>query len=77
MSTPSDNAVEGMFNIKDQSAYMPGFVATGMVAIIQTVTPLLLAQLWKKNDLDMDVNNPWYSYAWKAMQSGGVVAFGL
>ena len=56
---------------------MGGFVATGLVAIAQTVTPLLLAQLWKKNDIDMDVNNPWFSHAWKAMQATGVIGYGL
>ena len=67
MSTPVDANVEGIFSIKDQSAYMPGFVATGILAIVQTCAPLLIAQLYKKDDFMMDVWNPWYTYAWKSM----------
>ena len=66
------------YSIKDPEDYVGGFVATGIVAIVQTVTPLLLAQLWKKDDLAADIgSNPWYSWAWKGMQAGGVVAYGL
>ena len=58
--------------------YLGGFIATGAVAIVQTVTPLLVAQLWKKDDLVAgELTNPWITYMWKAMQAGGVVGFGL
>ena len=71
----SDN---GLYKIGTPQDYLGGYLATGFIAIVQTVTPLLLAQLWRKDDLDMDINmNPWYNYAWKAMQAGGVVAYGL
>ena len=43
---PSD--VEGIFNIKDQSAYLGGFIATGVMAIAKTAAPLLVYQLWGK-----------------------------
>ena len=66
-----------LYAIKDQSDYLPGYIATGLMAIAQTVTPLMVYQLWKKNDLTMDTGNMWYQYSWKAMQAGGVVCFGL
>ena len=66
-----------LYSIKDPEDYVGGFVATGIVAIIQTITPLLLGQLWKKNDIKMSGHNPWIAYAWKAMQAGGVVSYGL
>ena len=50
---------------------------TGFIAIVQAVTPLLLGQLWKKDDLLLAGQNPWFAYAWKAMQAGGMVAYGL
>ena len=66
------------YNVKEPEDYLGGFVATGIVAIVQTVTPLLVAQLWKKEDREIsEAYNPWYSYAMKAMQAGGVVGFGL
>ena len=66
------------YTVKDPEDYLGGFVATGIVAIVQTVTPLLIAQLWKKESREISgAFNPWYSYAMKAMQAGGVVAFGL
>ena len=66
------------YTVKDPEDYIGGFVATGLVAIIQTVTPLLIGQLWKKDDREITQStNPWYTYAWKAMQAGGVVSFGL
>ena len=66
------------YTVKDPEDYIGGFVATGIVAIIQTVTPLLIGQLWKKDDREItQFTNPWYTYAWKAMQAGGVVSFGL
>ena len=34
--------VAGLFTIQDQSFYLGGFVATGVFAIIQTITPLLI-----------------------------------
>ena len=74
MSTPAD---EGIFNIKDQKEYLGGFVGTGIMAIVQTVFPLLVIQLWRKNDLDNDVNNPWLKYAAQAAQANGVVSYGF
>ena len=67
---------DGIFNIKDQKEYLGGFIGTGVMAIVQTVTPLLVYQLAFKSSLKYDGNNPWYQYAWKAMQAGGVVAYG-
>ena len=66
-----------MYSIKEPSDYMGGFVATGMMAIVQTITPLLVGQLWKRDDLQKAGYNPWFAYAWKAMQAGGTIAFGL
>ena len=63
MSTPADG---GIFNIKDQSEYLGGFIGTGIMAIVQTVFPLLVYQLWKKDNIGQDVNNMWYQYAWQA-----------
>ena len=74
MSTPADG---GIFNIKDQSEYLGGFVGTGIMAIVQTVFPLLVYQLWKKDDISQDTNNPWYAYAWQAAQANGVVSYGF
>ena len=70
-------ASSGMYSIKEPSDYMGGFVATGMMAIVQTITPLLVGQLWKRDDLQKAGYNPWFAYAWKAMQAGGTIAFGL
>ena len=76
MTSPPNSALT--YEIKEPADYMGGFVATGMVAIIQTATPLLLGQLWKKDDLEFgQMKNPWFTYMWKAMQTGGVVGFGL
>ena len=74
MSTPAD---QGIFNIKDQKEYLGGFVGTGILAIVQTVFPLLVYQLWKKDDVSMATNNPWYAYAWQAAQANGVVSYGF
>ena len=60
----SGQEVDGIFNIKDQKEYLGGFIGTGMLAIVQTVTPLLVYQLAFKNNLKYDGNNPWYQYAW-------------
>ena len=49
MSTPAD---EGIFNIKDQKEYLGGYIGTGIMAIVQTVFPLLVVQLWRKDKLD-------------------------
>ena len=62
MTTPT--ADEGIFNIKPQKDYLGGFVGTGIMAIVQTVFPLLVYQLWKKERIQFDVNNMWYQYAW-------------
>ena len=70
-------ASSGMYSIKEPSDYMGGFVATGTMAIVQTITPLLVGQLWKRDDLKQAGYNPWFAYAWKAMQAGGTIAFGL
>ena len=40
MGSPGND--EGIFAIKDQSEYLGGFVATGIVAIVQTAAPLLI-----------------------------------
>ena len=61
MSTPAD---EGIFNIKDQKEYLGGFIGTGIMAIVQTAWPLLVYQLWKKDNISQDTANPWYGYAW-------------
>ena len=61
MTTPAD---EGIFDIKPQKDYLGGFVGTGIMAIVQTALPLLVYQLWKKNDVQYDINNMWYGYAW-------------
>ena len=74
MTSPT---TEGIYNIKDPSDYIGGFLATGIMAIVQVVTPLLLGQIWKREDLKMAGHNPWFAYAWKAMQAGGTVSFGL
>ena len=74
---PSDTNVEGIFNIKDQSAYLGGYVATGIMAIVQTAFPLLIYQLWGKKLATGDNLNMWFQYANQAMQAGGVVAWGL
>lgn len=73
----SNQADEGIFNIKDQKDYLGGFVGTGVMAIVQTAAPLLVYQLWKKDEAQYDVANMWYQYAWQAMQATGVVAYGL
>lgn len=69
------------YTVKDPEDYLGGFVATGIVAIVQTMAPLLVAQLWKNSDSTQwtmeQTSNPWYTYGWKAAQAGGVVAFGL
>ena len=66
------------YTVKDPEDYLGGFVATGIVAVVQTITPLLIAQLWKKEDREISqLWNPWYTYGWKAAQAGGVVSFGL
>ena len=67
----------GMYSIKEPSDYMGGFVATGTMAIVQTITPLLVGQLWKRDDLKHAGYNPWFAYAWKAMQATGVISYGL
>ena len=72
-----DTNVDGIFNIKDQSAYLGGYVAVGVFAIVQTIAPLLIYQLWRKPDITTDNRNMWYKYAWQAMQAGGVVSWGL
>ena len=69
--------VQGIFNIKPQKDYAGGFIATGVLAIVQTMAPLLIYQLWRKDTLMMDTMNMWYQYAYKAMQAGGVVSWGL
>ena len=74
MSNPAD---EGIFNIKDQKEYLPGFIGTGIMAIVQTVFPLLVVQLWRKDKLELDVNNMWYRYAAQAAQANGVVSYGF
>ena len=74
MSTPADG---GIFNIKDQKEYLGGFIGTGIMAIVQTVFPLLVYQLWKKDNIGQDVNNMWYQYAWQAAQANGVVSYGF
>ena len=66
-----------MYSIKEPSDYMGGFIATGTMAIVQTIAPLLIGQLWKRDDLALAGYNPWFAYAWKAMQAGGTIAFGL
>ena len=73
----NDTNVEGIFHIKPQSEYMGGYIATGFMAIIQTIVPLFVYQFWKKEMLMMDTGNMWFQYAWQAMQAGGVVSFGL
>ena len=66
------------YSVGEPSDYLGGFIATGVVAIVQTITPLLVAQLWKKDDIKAgEASNPWISYMWKAMQAGGVVGYGL
>ena len=76
MAQPS-SSVHPFFDIKPQKEYLGGFVATGIVAVVQTITPLLVYQLWKKNDLINDTSNKWFQYAWQAMQAGGVINYGL
>ena len=73
----NDTNVEGIFHIKPQSEYMPGYIVTGFMAIFQTIIPLFVYQFWKKEMLMMDTGNMWYQYAWQAMQAGGVVSFGM
>ena len=58
------NPVEGIFNIKDPSAYLPGFIGTGVMSIVQTITPLLVYQLWQKDMAMADGKNMWFTYAW-------------
>ena len=66
------------YSIKEPKDYLGGFIATGVIAVVQTITPLLVGQLYKKDDYNAGVSyNPWFTYMWKAMQTGGVVAFGL
>ena len=74
MTTPAD---EGIFDLKPQSDYLGGFVGTGIMAIVQTAFPLLVFQLWKKSELENELLNMWYCYAWCAMQATGVVSYGL
>ena len=76
-ATLGDPSVDGIFNIKPQSEYLGGFIATGLMAIVQTTLPLFLYQLWMKEMLMMDSMNMWYQYAWQAMQAGGVVSYGI
>ena len=71
------NQEDAIFNIKDQKEYLGGFIGTGIMALVQTVTPLLVYQLAYKDGLRYDVNNPWFTYARQAMQAGGVVSYGL
>ena len=56
----NDTNVEGIFHIKPQSAYMPGYIAMGLMATIQTAVPLLVYQLWRKESLMADTMNMWY-----------------
>lgn len=37
-----DTEVEGIYQLKDQSEYLGGFVATGIVAILKTAAPVLV-----------------------------------
>ena len=68
----ADNEVVG-----DKSSYLVGHLIMGAVAMVHTILPLLLGQLWWKPKFMNDALNPWYGYSWKAMQAGGVVACGL
>ena len=68
---------QGLYKIGTPDDYLGAYLATGFIAITQTVAPLLFAQLWRKDDYNMSMMNPWYANAWKAMQAGGVVAYGL
>ena len=73
----SGQEVDGIFNIKDQKESLGGFIGTGVLAILQTITPLLVYQLAFKNNSKYEISNPWFTYAWQAMQAGGVVSYGL
>ena len=37
-----DTEVDGIYQLRDQSEYLGGFVATGVIAIAKTATPLLV-----------------------------------
>ena len=60
----SGQEVDGIFNIKDQKEYLGGFIGTGVLAILQTITPLLVYQLAIKNNSKYEISNPWFNYAW-------------
>ena len=77
MGSPAPPDTNMLYSIKEPSDYLGGFIATGTMAIVQTITPLLVGQLWKREDLKHAGYNPWFAYAWKAMQAGGTIAFGL
>ena len=60
-STMSNSTVGGIFNIKPQSDYLGGFIATGVMSIVQTITPLLVYQLWQKKMVMEDMMmNKWF-----------------
>ena len=56
---------------------MKGHVIMGAEAIVHVVVALLVGQLWWKTKYYNDTLNPWYNYAWQAMQAGAVVSSGL
>ena len=65
------------FQVGDKKQYLTGHIVMGGEALVHTVLPLILGQFWWKPKFEDDYENPWFDYAWKAMQAGGVIATGL
>ena len=49
------------YTVPDAKDYFIGFFATGLIAIVQTCVPVVIGQLWNRDERIADSTiNPWY-----------------
>ena len=63
--------------VGDKKHYVTGHVMMWADAVMHILIAFLVGQLWWKTKFKDDALNPWYGYAWKAIQAGAMVSSGL
>ena len=63
--------------VGERHHYVTGHTMLWLDGVLHILIAFLVGQLWWKTKFKDDSLNPWYGYAWKAMQAGTMITYGL